>query len=70
MVIPINALLYEGTQVRVFTVVENRAQERVVRTGQKYGDMMEVLAGLTAGEMLVVVGQNNLAPGVMVHVAR
>ncbi|HOL58464.1 MAG TPA: efflux RND transporter periplasmic adaptor subunit [Syntrophales bacterium] len=70
VVIPINALLYEGTQVRVFTVVENRAQERVVKTGQKYGDMMEVLAGLTAGEMLVVVGQNNLAPGVMVHVAR
>lgn len=70
VVIPINALLYEGTQVRVFTVEEGRAKERIVKTGQKYGDLMEIVEGLKGGETLVVVGQNNLAPGVKVHVAR
>ncbi|MCX7982003.1 MAG: efflux RND transporter periplasmic adaptor subunit [Syntrophales bacterium] len=70
IVVPINALLYEGTQVRVFTVEEGRAKERVIKTGQKYGDMMEIVDGLKTGETLVVVGQNNLAPGAKVHVAR
>jgi len=70
VVIPINALLYEGTQVRVFTVAQGRAVEKKIKTGQKYGELMEVLEGLQAGEELVIVGQNNLAPGVKVHVAR
>ena len=42
----------------------------VVRIGGKYGEFMEIVEGLKGGEQLVVVGQNNLAEGVKVHVAR
>lgn len=70
VVVPITSLLYEGTNVKVFVVEDGRAKERPIKVGQKFGEMMEVLEGLKGGEQLVVVGQNNLAAGVKVHVAR
>lgn len=70
VVIPINALLYEATNIKVFIVEKDRAVERAVTVGQKFGELMEIKEGLKGGETLVVVGQNNLAKGVKVHVAR
>ena len=70
VIIPINALLYEATNVNVFIVENDRAVERPVKVGQKYGEFMEILEGLKGGETLVVVGQNNVAKGVKVRVAR
>jgi RND family efflux transporter MFP subunit len=70
VVIPITSLLYEGTRVRVYIVEKGIAVERYVTVGQKYGETMEIREGLKDGEQLVVVGQNNLANGVKVHVAR
>jgi hypothetical protein len=42
----------------------------LVKVGNKYDDQMEVVDGLKGGETLVIVGQQNLAEGVKVHVAR
>jgi hypothetical protein len=41
-----------------------------VKVGNKYDDLMEVVDGLKSGENLVIVGQQNLAEGVKVNVAR
>jgi len=41
-----------------------------VKVGNKYDDLIEVVDGLKGGENLVVVGQQNLAEGVKVNVAR
>jgi membrane fusion protein (multidrug efflux system) len=70
VVVPINALLYEASTIKVFVVEKERAVEKAVKIGQKFGEDMEILEGLRGGEQLVVVGQNNLAKGVKIHVAR
>jgi membrane fusion protein (multidrug efflux system) len=70
VIVPITALLYENNKVKVFVVEGEQAKERFVQVGGKYGEYMELVEGLKGGEQLVVVGQNNLAEGVKVNVAR
>lgn len=70
VLIPVTALLYDGPVIRVFVVRGNQAQERIIKTGNKYGEGVEILEGLKEKEQVVVVGQNNLSDGVKVHVAR
>lgn len=70
VVIPITSLLYDAATIRVFVVNGNKAQERVIKTGNKYGEYIEIREGLKEKEQVVVVGQNNLSEGVKVHVAR
>ncbi|MRR16848.1 MAG: efflux RND transporter periplasmic adaptor subunit [Deltaproteobacteria bacterium] len=70
VVAPITALMYDGSTIRVFVVNSNKAKERVIKTGNKYGEYVEVTEGLKEKEEIVVVGQNNLSEGVKVHVAR
>ncbi|KAF0159037.1 MAG: HlyD family secretion protein [Syntrophaceae bacterium] len=70
VVVPITALLYDGPVIRVFVVNGNKAQERIIKTGNKYGEYMEIPEGLKEKEQVVVVGQNNLSEGVKVNVAR
>jgi len=67
VLVPITSLLYEGTGVRVFVMEGDRAREKQVKTGMKYGEMMEIMDGLRGGEQLIVVGQNQLAESVKVH---
>ncbi|MBP1710238.1 MAG: hypothetical protein H6Q49_440 [Deltaproteobacteria bacterium] len=70
VIVPLTALLYDGPTIRVFVVNGNQAKERIIKTGNKYGEYVEVLDGMKEGEQVVVVGQNNLSEGVKVNVAR
>ncbi len=70
VVVPVTALMYDGTAVRIFVVTGDTARERPIQTGNPYGEYMEVIQGLKEKEPVVVVGQNNLSDGVKVHVAR
>lgn len=70
VIIPITAILYENTLKKVFLVEGDRAREMKIQIGAKYGESMAVLEGLQGGEQLVTVGQNTLADGVKVNVAR
>ncbi len=70
LLIPITSLLYEGTKTRVFLNENNKARERYLKLGKKYGEMMEIVEGLQAGEQLVVIGQNTLTDGVNVRVVK
>lgn len=67
-VVPINALLYEGDKAKVFTVENDRAMERHVRAGNKYGEVMEITEGVRGGDKIVIAGQQNLSEGVKVRV--
>ena len=69
-VIPITSILYDEAKTKVFIADGNRAKERNIRIGGKYGELIEVVEGLKAGERVVVVGQNNLAEGIKINVAR
>ena len=70
VVVPITALLYDNSATKLFVAEGNRAKERKVRIGRKYGEFMEIVEGLKAKEVVVTVGQNNLMEGVLVNVAR
>ncbi|MBA3070793.1 MAG: efflux RND transporter periplasmic adaptor subunit [Nitrospirae bacterium] len=70
VLVPIISLLYEGETIKVFVVEGDRVKERIVKTGQKYGEMMEILEGVKGGEQVVTAGQQNLSEGVKVNVAR
>lgn len=70
VVAPLTALMYDNASIRIFVVEGNIAHERAVKTGSKYGEDIEITEGLKDTEQVVVVGQNNLAEGVKVNVAR
>jgi len=70
VVVPINALLYDNSTTKLFVVEVDRAKERKVKIGRKYGEFMEIVEGAKDKETIVIVGQNNLMEGVLVHVAR
>lgn len=70
VVIPVTALMYDDSTIRVFVIEGDKARARVVKTGNKYGDVVEVIEGVNEKERVVVVGQNNLSEGVKVNVAR
>jgi membrane fusion protein (multidrug efflux system) len=70
VVVPVTAILYDNTKIKIFVAEGDRARERLVKVGSKYGEYMEITEGLQKGEMVVVVGQNNLSEGVKIHVAR
>jgi membrane fusion protein, multidrug efflux system len=68
VVVPITSLLYEAEKVNVFIVESNTAKERPVKIGSKYGEMMEIIEGLKAGDRVVVAGQQALSEGAKVAV--
>jgi RND family efflux transporter MFP subunit len=70
IIVPITALIYDNSIVRVFVVESDKARQRVVKIGGKYGESIEVTEGIKENEQVVIVGQNNLSEGVKVNVAR
>ena len=68
IVVPVTALLYEAEKVKVFTVEGERAKEREVKLGSKYGETMEIVEGLKEGEKVVTFGQQNLSEGAKINI--
>jgi multidrug efflux pump subunit AcrA (membrane-fusion protein) len=69
-VVPVTSIIYENSSTKVFVVEGDRAKEKKIKIGNKYGENVEVTEGLQGGETLVIVGQRNLAEGVRLNVAR
>lgn len=69
-VVPVTSILYEEDRVKVFVVEDGIARQRYLKIGNKHGEEIEVIEGVKAEEDIVVVGQQNLADGVRVNVAR
>lgn len=67
VVVPNTALLYEGDQIRVYIVEEDKAKERLVKLGNKYGDEIEVIEGIKEGDKVVIAGQQGLSEGAKVN---
>ncbi len=58
-----DAVIARGTGYIVFVVVGGKAEPRPVRLGEAAGIRMEVLSGLTPGDLVVVRGNERLLPG-------
>lgn len=63
LVVPQTALLHSGQMQLLFVVEKDRARLRLVRSGARYGETIEILSGITAGEQVVVTGQEDLHDG-------
>lgn len=74
LVIPKKALVLEGAGNQVFVYESDaesgmgKAQRRTVKIGFTDSDRLEVLSGLSEGELAITVGQEGLRPGATVRV--
>jgi RND family efflux transporter MFP subunit len=63
-----SAVVQRGQMELVFVVVNGRAQLRLIKTGKRIGDEVELVSGVDAGEPVVVDGAGNLVDGQPVEV--
>ncbi|MBI3990393.1 MAG: hypothetical protein HY347_12360 [candidate division NC10 bacterium] len=69
MVVPRQAVVERGQLVGVFVLEEGKiARLRLVKMGKTFGDRVEILSGLAAGERIVVEGAQGLSDGSPVEV--
>jgi RND family efflux transporter MFP subunit len=60
---PASAVVQRGQMELVFMVVNGHAQLRIVKTGKRIGDEVELVSGVDAGEQVVVDGAAQLTDG-------
>ncbi|HAX44668.1 MAG TPA: hypothetical protein DCY80_19185, partial [Solibacterales bacterium] len=68
LTIPAAALDREGQLERVFVNDNGSARARLITTGARHGDRLEVLSGLTAGETILVGVDGRLHDGARIEV--
>ena len=61
--IPAAAVIQRGQMELVFVVANGDAQLRIVKTGTRVGDEVEVVSGLDSGEQVVTEGAVALTDG-------
>jgi RND family efflux transporter MFP subunit len=68
LTVPVNTLLFrsEGTQVAV--VREGRTQLVPIRVGRDFGNQLEVMAGLTPSDQVILNPSDSISPGIGVHI--
>jgi membrane fusion protein (multidrug efflux system) len=66
--IPRAAIVDNDGQSTVFVVNKDKAEQRDIRTGLANAGFIEVTAGLTSNEQVVIVGQNGLKTGNLVRI--
>lgn len=65
-----DGVIRRGQDNMVYVIIENAAAARSITTGDAVGERIEVLAGLEAGDSVVIRGNERLAPGQPVKVAQ
>jgi hypothetical protein len=61
--VPAAAVIQRGQMELVFVVVGNQAQLRLVKTGSRIGDEVELVSGLNSGEQVVTENASDLVDG-------
>lgn len=61
--VPVAAVIQRGQMELVFVVANGHAQLRLVKTGSRVGDEIELVSGLDSGEQVVTEGVSALADG-------
>jgi RND family efflux transporter MFP subunit len=60
---PASSVVQRGQMELIFVVMNGHAQLRIVKTGKRIGDEVEIVSGVDAGEQVVVDGAVNLVDG-------
>ena len=61
--VPASAVVQRGQMELIFIATDGRAQLRLIKTGERIGNEVEVVSGLSAGESVVVDGAASLRDG-------
>lgn len=61
--VPASALIQRGQMELVFVMTNDHAELRLIKTGRRVGDEIEVVSGLNSGEQVVTEGAAGLADG-------
>ena len=61
--VPVSAVVLRGQMELVFVADKSHAHLRLVKTGKRVGDELEVVSGLEAGESIVATGADKLTDG-------
>jgi membrane fusion protein, multidrug efflux system len=69
VLVPASAVVREGEETAVFVVENQTAKRREVKTGIEHNDRVEIVSGITPGEMVITSGQNGLPDGATVTLA-
>ncbi len=70
ILVPSSAVSRYGQIERVYTVEEGRVDLRIVKTGARYGDRIEILAGLGPDDTLILNPPTDLIDGQPVEIVR
>ena len=66
--VPASAVVHRGQMELVFVVEDGQARLRIVRTGRRFGEEVELVSGMEGGETLVVENPSPLLDGQPVHI--
>ena len=67
LLLPASAVQKTATANRVFVVVGDHAEERLITLGQAEGERIEATTGLSAGDRVIVNGLLQIRPGLTVE---
>ena len=67
VLVPARAVRTEGSTNRVYVIRDGVAQERLVQTGQREGDLVEIKGNIAADELVATSNVEQLADGVPVR---
>ena len=68
ILVPESALVTQGQLTGIYTVSNNVAILRWIRTGKSFGNQVEVLSGLSADEKYIVSAEGKLYNGAKVSI--
>ena len=68
LVIPSSSIVTRKGKEVVFRIKDDKAEEVIIKLGRKFGDNIEVLSGLTAGEEIIDKVSENIKDGTEVKV--
>jgi RND family efflux transporter MFP subunit len=68
ILVPESALVTQGQLTGIYTVSNNVAILRWIRTGKSFGNQVEVLSGLSANEKYIVAAEGKLYNGALISV--
>jgi RND family efflux transporter MFP subunit len=69
VVVPAQAVVRRPAGTVAYVIADNRAMQRVLRTGERDGEWVEVLEGLNAGERVATEGAAYLSDGAAIRLA-
>jgi multidrug efflux pump subunit AcrA (membrane-fusion protein) len=64
VLVPASAVQTVAGTSRVFVANDAAAEERIVTTGQKVGDLVEIVTGVKGGESVITSNLGQLSDGV------